>query len=354
MYVRLILTLVICCWISAEEDSFVLKCLTLEEAQKAIVDDSLEPYFETLQPMEMTAKTGSPITGDDLASQREECRKRYIAGARAITEEEQEAFRGFVKSIHPVLQKHYPKLAAVPWKFLKMVNNIEGGLPHTRGDCIVFSEAQCERFVFMHKRGGDNMVMQAALITLLLHEQIHVYQRTHQGAFDKLYTDVWGFKKLKEIKTCPWLVKHHLSNPDGVECLWVLPNGENKYLWPLVVFRESEKPIKHMPMDFSMLAIDVEVKDGVASVIAEGDDQPRSINLMMSPNFRQLFPMSGNVYHPNEASADMFPKLFVFDHIISKAQPIPEQQVEQVNKVLGPLRAWFKEHFKQDLKQQSE
>ena len=35
--------------------------LSAEEARAAIVDDSLEPYFDLLQPMEMSAKTGAAI-----------------------------------------------------------------------------------------------------------------------------------------------------------------------------------------------------------------------------------------------------------------------------------------------------
>ena len=34
----------------------------------------------------------------------------------------------------------YPAFAATPWSFIKVADNIEGGLPHTRDDFIVLSE----------------------------------------------------------------------------------------------------------------------------------------------------------------------------------------------------------------------
>src|SRR5688500_10380690 len=57
-------------------------------AAKAVVDDSAEPYFDKLQPAEMSAKTGKPITGDTLDAQRAEARRRYAAGTLDFNEAE--------------------------------------------------------------------------------------------------------------------------------------------------------------------------------------------------------------------------------------------------------------------------
>lgn len=332
------LVLMLCASVLAG-DKFTVHCLSVEQGQKAIVDDHLEPYFATMQAMEMSAKTGEPITGDTLAQQQAECKRRYVAGVMAFTPQEVKAIEAVLGQLHPVLQKHYPRLAALPWKFIKLSNKIEGGLPHTRDAYIVLPESACEMMVAGAQGIDENPMRAIPLMDLLLHEQIHVFQRANPGVMDDLYINLWGFKKIADIQGSPWLTKHHLSNPDAVVCDWLLPNGEGKYLWPLVVFNEGDH-LKRMPMDFEMLAVDVVVKDGAASVIADGDSKPASVNLQAVPQFRKLFPMTANNYHPDEASASMFATLCIIDHFIPR-QHISEAQAKQMEPVLGPLRAWF-------------
>ena len=50
--------------------------IEVEAGKAAIADNALDSYFGQLQPMEMSAKTGSPITGQTLDEQRAQCRKR--------------------------------------------------------------------------------------------------------------------------------------------------------------------------------------------------------------------------------------------------------------------------------------
>jgi hypothetical protein len=67
------------------------------------------------------------------------------------------------------------------WKFAKIDVNIENGWPHTIGDTIVVSDA-------FFKQPSDNQ-----LITLL-HEQIHVYQRSHPIETDILIRRYWKYE----------------------------------------------------------------------------------------------------------------------------------------------------------------
>ena len=65
--------------------------LGAEEARAAIVDDSMEPYFDKLQVAEMAAKTGSPVPGGSLDEKRAECRRCYQAAALEFSAQEKEA-----------------------------------------------------------------------------------------------------------------------------------------------------------------------------------------------------------------------------------------------------------------------
>ena len=310
--------------------------------QAAIVDDSLEPYFNQLQPMEMAAKTGSPFAGATLDEQRAECRKRYQGAVLDFTDDEIAAIRWHLAKLRPLLAKQYPRLGNTSWSFIKVADNIEGGLPHTRGGHIILSAGLCKQIIAI-KRLPPERRGYLDIVELLAHEQVHVFQRTHPGLFDSLYSGLWGMQKAASIMGCDWLVTHHLANPDAVDCRWILPVGKNKptaYLWPLVVFSEEASP-KRMPDDFRMLAISLE-KDGTGfRVLVDQKGKPVSVELLLVPEFNAVFPMSNNIYHPNEAAADIFAKLVIFDNFIAKAD-MPAAQRRQVETSLGPIRAWFK------------
>lgn len=320
--------------------------LEKEEAKTAIIDDSLEKYFDQLQPMEMAAKTGAPISGVTIEEKRRQCRKQYKAAVLEFTEAERVAIRWHINKLRAVLSKDYPLIANISWSFLKVSNNIEGGLPHTRGNHIVLSESICKQIV-MIKQIPIEKLAYLQILELFVHEQMHIFQRTHKGHCDSLYMKLWGFTKANTITGCQWLDKHHLANPDAVDCSWVLPIKEEattSYLWPLVVFAEGDA-IKAMPGDFQMIAITLrKTEEGFAVQLTE-DGKPVSTNLLSVLQFKELFPLSLNIYHPDEASADMFAQLVIFDSFVPPTLLQPAQ-MSKINKHLAPLRKWFKENLK--------
>jgi len=316
--------------------------LDIEAGKAAIIDDSLDPYFDQLQPMEMSAKTGSAISGKTLEEQRQQCRRRYQAGVREFSNEEKEAIRLCVEKLYPALKEQYPLFAEMPWSFLKVSGNIEGGLSHTRDKHIVFSERTCKRFATLHQSAPERTSLSFG--SLLVHEQMHVFQRTHPGLFDALYTKVWGFIKAKEIESCPWLEKHHLVNPDGVDCCWVFPiqQGERTtYIWPLVVFAEGQG-LKRMPNDFRMIAVELIKSDGRFRTRVAKDGKPMFRNLLEVPEYRKVFPSTGNIYHPNEACASVFAQIVMTDSF----NPTRERP-EKIKREFALLRKWFAENLRE-------
>jgi len=328
----------------ASAPSVSITFLDVEEAKAAIIDDSLDPYFDQLQTMEMSAKTGSAISGQTLEEQREQCRKRYQAGVRQFSDDEKEAMRQCVKGLYPALKQEYPLFAEMPWSFLKLSDNIEGGLSHTRDKHIILSERTCKRLTIFHQSAPE----QAALSfgRLLVHEQMHVFQRINPGFFDSLYTDIWGFIKAKEIESCPWLEKHHLANPDGIDCCWVFPIQQEEsttYILPLVVFAEGED-LKRLPNDFRMIAVELVKSDGRFRPKDFKDGKPIFRNLLEVGQYRKVFPLTGNVYHPNEACASLFAHVVMFDFFTPKDK-LAEARREKIASELAPLRKWFIENL---------
>ena len=318
--------------------------LDVEAAKAAIIDDSLDPYFDQLQAMEMSAKTGSAISGQTLEEQREQCRRRYQAGVRGFSHEEKEVIRRCVKGLLSALKQEYPLFAEMPWSFLKLSDNIEGGLSYTRDKHIILSEETCKRLTILHQSAPERAALSVG--GMLVHEQMHVFQRTHPGLFDPLYTEIWGFVKAKEIESCPWLEKHHLANPDGTDCCWVFPiqQGENTiYIQPLVVFAEGEG-LKRMPNDFRMIAVELVKSDGRFRPRVLKDGKPIFHNLLEVWEYCKVFPLTRNIYHPNEACASLFAHIVIFDFFTPKDK-LAEARRDKIKRELAPLRKWFIENL---------
>ena len=313
----------------------------LDEARTAFTDDPA--YFDQLQPIEMAAKTGSPLTAGDLAGQRAECRARYRAGVRQFSDAEKNALVQLVGRIHPALRDDYPRMAALPWSFLKVSDQIEGGLPHTRGTHIVLSQSACDRSLNRSFLGPGS----TGAIDLLVHEQTHVLQRAQPELFDSLYVKQWGFRRATSIDANPWLVEHHLANPDALDCRWVFPIEDSqgrRFIWPLVVFGDGPGP-KRMPDDFSMVAVHVRPSGNAFRVEQQTDGRPATDELLDVRPYRAVFPMTTNVYHPHEAAAAMLAMLVVVDRFVPRSAIDPSRR-EAMERSLAPLRAWFRANLK--------
>src|SRR5580693_449405 len=76
--------------------AFELTLSPPDQARAAIVDETAEPYFKRLQPIEMAAKTGAPVPGQNLAEQQDNCRKRYQDAVQDFTPAEKQAISWYV------------------------------------------------------------------------------------------------------------------------------------------------------------------------------------------------------------------------------------------------------------------
>jgi len=320
--------------------------LSQQQARAAIVDDAVEPYFSTLQPMEMAAKTGRALTTTSLTAQQSETRERYQFAALEFTPQEKAAVTGLVNGIDARLRGHYNRVANVPWKFLKVDDNIEGGLPHTRGAYIILSRTVAGQLVQLAQQYSpqDAVIIGAGI---LLHEHFHVLQRSNPHLFDSLYMNVWGFVHINAIKRTGWLLEHHLANPDGLDSGWLFPvDGKSgtRYILPDIVFGEGNQ-LRRMPQDFRMVALDVR-KNGDRYTLVEGENgRPSSRPLMQVPEYVGVFAVSNNIYHPNEASADLLTQLVQYEYMADKSK-IPPADRNVLDKALAPVKRWADTHLK--------
>ena len=275
-------------------------------AANAILDDDDDPYFELLQSLEMSAKSGSPLDGD-LAAQRNAFRSRYSGSVLDFSNAEKKMIRSGIERVHPYLEKHYSVLAGTTWSFIKVTPGFESGLPHTRGDHIVLSELFLQWLLEMPE---DNSA--PFLSGLLVHELMHVAQRDHAEIFDALYSDIWGFREVAEIAGDAWFVENQVINPDGPH-RWLYPAGEGdnaSWLWTTLLLQSPESGNPSLTRDMQMIAVTVDELDGAFSV-RQAEGKPVYGQLMEASAFTDAFSYTTNLYHPNEITADALAKLVV-------------------------------------------
>lgn len=309
----------------------VITFLDRDAAQKAIVDDSADPYFERLTAREMTVKTGSPITGDTPEEQRKECKARYQAACEEFTEDEQKLVSAVVAGLQPALQREMPKFAEQPWSFIKVNATIEGGMPHTRGSHIILpapAVAALRRFQNLKPPGGP-------LARLFIHEQVHVVQRVHPEWFTKLYTEVLGFEKAKQIESHPWIKARQIVNPDGPDVSWVMPiksaDGSTRWIWPLILLGSTDATTFE---GLQMVGIDLQ-SDGKGGfkVKLDANGEPEHAPLTDIQAYLDRAHVRQDLYHPNEIAAELLPLLVLQ----------PDGKKDELRKI----RAWATETFQQ-------
>lgn len=310
--------------------------ISAEDGRRLILDESFEPYFSALHPLEIAAATGQVVTGD-LAECREEARRRFSAAVLEFTPEEAEAVRWFVAEIREACREHYGLLSDVPWRFLKVRGDLCAGFPHTRATYIVISERFLARIVAARQEPAER-----ALNTVgrtFVHEQIHVLERLFPERFADLAVTVMGFRRA-QVTDHPWLAEQQMSNPDALDIGWLLPvksaAGSERLVWPRTLLK-SDRPVPRMGADFWPVAVDVE-RNGDGWQVVEADGQPRLHPLAEFREPLEAMLAPPGIDHPNEVAAYVFERVFLEDCV-----PAPNRTADPR---LVRYRDWFRPHLR--------
>ena len=147
----------------------------------------LSPFFRNLTPTDLYAR--------GRASSQEEYAQQYMESKITFSDDEKDILEKCISQANDLLRS-FPKLQLAPWNFAKVKASIENGYPHTIGNTIVLNE-RVLRYPIKE------------LTKTLIHEKIHVAQRTHPIDFMQLYESI-EFKKTRVAS------RHTLAraNPD--------------------------------------------------------------------------------------------------------------------------------------------
>lgn len=320
-----------------QKENLKIHFLSAEEAGKVLSDTINDNYLLLLSPLEMEFKTGNELNSNNYDDQLIETIKRYKSNTMEFSNKEKTIIKKITNKISPVLQSNYAIFNNYEWRFLKVSNNIEGGIAHTRGNCIVFSESICNHMLQLYKKDKEKALM--TLGNLFVHEQLHVIQRDNPDLFDELYTEKWGFIEIKKLEN-DWLKKHLILNPDAPNWKWVFYlDSANKYICPGIVFKSDT--IKNFHNNMRFVAIELTKNNEKFEVKLDSNKMPIMENLYKIKEYNKFFAPSHNHYNPDELTADFFARIFIFDFFTDQAK-IPEEKRKKLNAIFDELRPIFK------------
>ena len=323
-----------------------VKCLDVESGRRVILDESIEPYFSALHPREMAAVTGGVVKGNSLAARRAETRRRFGEAVLSFTPAEEETLTWFVSRIREQLGTDYPLLTDQPWRFLKVEGWVCGGLPHTRGTCILLNAPALKWLVAIRKRAVGPEV--GSVLGLLVHEQMHVLQRFYPRRFAGLYRDVMGLIQ-GDIAPHPWLTERHVHNPDAPRLEWVFPlendAGEVQHLGVWTLLR-GEHPVPVMGQDFLSVAVPLSEENGRFLVRVDEQDVPMHQPSQAYADARRKLPTRHGLDHPNELAA------YAFEELVRERLTAVENRHQargaksSTGAVMDQFGAWCRTHLK--------
>jgi hypothetical protein len=306
--------------VPSEEPAAAIHFLSQTDGRAALTTGAERGYYARLQLPEMRAKTGLALQNITLEAAREQVRKTYGARVEEFSAEEQGALREVVAGLQAVLRTRAPLYARTPWAFIKVDATIEGGLPHTRGDCIVLSDAILAHIAQLRAKGAPSAPL--SVWNLLVHEQTHVLQRRHPESFASLYTQVLGFRHVALASAPQWLIERNVVNPDAPDADWVFPVGAaaaRHWILPDVLLLKLDHP--RMPDDFDVVALDVRERAGAWEFADRSMPVPLQ-ELSALPDFVRAFPTQDEIFHPNEISAGLLAAIITGSGIEHPEHPL--------------------------------
>lgn len=226
----------------------------------------------------------------------------YNKGIRTINKRDKQSITWLLNHLIPKIKKCYHFIPYKHWRFIK-VENLEYNMPHTRKDVIVLPTHFYNKLNGYKNTKDINTAISDCGLTLI-HEQIHIFQRTHPELFIDLYKNYWHFNNTQTIHNLEMLDRNR-TNPDGLDIKWIF-NNNKAHLLPVAIYEEGAtnlSDVDYVLLDIHKLYNGYNLSD-------------RFYKITGNNSFTIFFGKSNGYYHPNEISAMFFEKYFKKYHNI--------------------------------------
>lgn len=291
-----------------------IELLSKEQGEIGILDESFEPYFSQLQIREIEAFIQEDITETNIDTVRAYARKKFASAVTEFSDSEKECITFVVNNINRILLENgLSTMANHPWRFIKVEDWLCGGFAHTRGTYIIIGQGHID---YLNKSWSNNMTAQDELNliqqfgSLLVHEQMHSLQRTFNSKFSDLYQNYWGLKNAI-VNTEESIIINQVSNPDAPIANWLIPNPhvENEFYLARTLLNKTDG-IPIMGKDFVDKVFEVEMKNDNFIIKKDALNKPIELRMNDIPFYKNAYPITRGIDHPNEISAYMFADYF--------------------------------------------
>lgn len=314
-----------------------------EDGRKYILDETYEPFVSQLTRQEVAAFTDEGVLFEAPDKIRTEAAKRFAEAVLDFTAEEKEALAGIARQVNGhLLRLGLPLAAGFPWRFVKTQNRLCGGFSYTLGTAVVLSErtvaGMTDQWQDAARSFDPNKTKRAQ--GLILHEQMHVMQRTFPKLFARLYEDEWGFVR-GSVVTNREVEKRKVTNPDAPRPEWLIPSGknDNRFFWARVLFRD-DAPTPKMGGDFVEMVYGVEKYNDEFRLQPSAELHPAPLKDLTA--YTRRFPVTTGIDHPNEIAAYMF--VDYYRQAVFQESLRPEWSAEQTAAGVR-FRRWCEERF---------
>tara|TARA_B100000795_G_C22806251_1_gene445062 strand:+ start:9901 stop:10806 length:906 start_codon:yes stop_codon:yes gene_type:complete len=234
-----------------------------------------------------------------------DCKKKYIDSGLRFTLIEEYTINSIIKNFNFLIDNKMKQIFN-NISIVKVKNNIENGMPHTRSRNIILSENIVDEIIFNFIKNPKNLKFPK----LLAHEQFHIYQRYNQNKISKFYKNYWNMEKLK-YRLPNELLNINRTNPDALPNYNWLFKTKDYLILPLCLYRKDASSLR----DTENIYIRLDKNHNFIDLMDDLENRKLLIN---NKDFRYFFgEESANNYHPNEISASLF-ELIIEDVITKK------------------------------------
>ena len=209
-----------------------IKILTKKELQLILINNN-DNYYNTFSDLDLYVRNVKNI---------KEYKQKIMLAPININKPLQNKIKETVQKINLLFYNYKivgfdgKKANKIPWIIGIIDNNIyENGLPHTRDDTIILPK---------------NILTSDNLLSTLIHEKIHIYQKLYPNDINK-YLKYNNFIKINKI------YKNKRANPDidnyiymrnnkEYKCLYNIPNDFNDVIYYPINKSRYEHPFEYM------------------------------------------------------------------------------------------------------------
>jgi len=238
----------------------------------------------------------------------ESCVAKYKNNILNITENEKRATTWLIDNMYKQICEAMPKIQNTinEVKFIKVSSRIEGNMPHTRSDCVVFPAYWYEELINFHRNSELDYAIKEYGGTLI-HELFHIIQRKYQSIMDDFYESSLYFVKAQDIEMITPIRNRVRTNPDGVEMMWVwdYPEQSNPIWVNAIYANEGAQKVNNLKQ-VKYMAVKLERKGSRRYQVVKINNRTIMEPINQNQPFISFFQLSHNNYHPNEITAEYF------------------------------------------------